>query len=99
MKYDRKVQEPSSLLQELLNNPAEIHQADLDELLRMKAAFDLARADYSVIASQIMEMLAMGFPIQLGPNTARIVGGKLEVIPDEEEKERRFRRLSSGEEL
>jgi hypothetical protein len=99
MKHVRKVQEPSTVLQSLLDNPAEVHQADLDELLRAKAALDLARADYNVIAGQIMEMLAMGFPAQLGPNKARLVDGKLEVVPDEDEEERRLRRLNNGEEL
>jgi hypothetical protein len=93
MRLNPKLQEPSTILQELLNNPPEIHQADLAEYLRLLRVFELSKIDLDTSGSQIAEMLAMGFAVQPGAHTVEFVGGKLKVVAAERERSKLEARL------
>ena len=66
-------------LQELLDAPEQIAQADLVEYLRTLDAFHDARVDLETLRSAITEKLLLQVPIQRGPLTASIEAGKLQV--------------------
>lgn len=81
-----------SFLQELLDCPASIPQADLRELQRLEHAvalakngLDLAKSDFEAVHEQILEMLMFGFRGDGGPLAARLDRGRV-VVEDVEQR-------------
>jgi hypothetical protein len=68
-----------SYLQELLDCPAHIPQADLCELQRLERALAIAKSDFEAVHEQILEMLMFGFRGDGGPLAARLDRGRVVV--------------------
>lgn len=68
-------------LQELLDPPQHISQAELCEYLRARLALDSAREEVENLGSLIVEKLILRQPLQPGPLVASLgLEGKLEVV-------------------
>jgi len=75
MRAKPNLPEDREVLQELLDLPPQITQADLAEYTRLEEVYDLARGDFESVRDQLVEMLVLGFPIQPGGWTAQLRDG------------------------
>lgn len=79
MRLTRKIPEARPTLQELLDPPRGILQADLAEYLKAREALEAARLEVETLGSLIVEKLLRSVPLQPGYLQARIVDGWLQV--------------------
>ena len=75
MRAKPNLPEDREVLQELLDLPPQITQADLAEYTRLEEVYDLARGDFESVRDQLVEMLVLGFPIRPGGWTAQLRDG------------------------
>ena len=73
----------SPCLQELLDPPHEIPQADILEFLKLRDQIALLRADRDAVAAQLTESVMQKWPVQRGPFAVRLGERGLEIFQGE----------------
>jgi len=76
----RKLPEARPSLQELLDPPRCILQADLCEYLKAREALDSDRLEIETLGALIVEKLILHVPLQNGALAARLERGRLRVF-------------------
>jgi hypothetical protein len=79
MRLTRKLPEFRPALQELLDPPQCIRQADLCEYVKAREALDFARLEVETLGALIIEKLMLSIPVQSGVLKARLAQGRLQV--------------------
>ena len=79
MRAKPNLSEPREVLQELLNHPPHISQAELRECVLLHDVYELSRAEFEPVRDHLGEMLKAGFPIEPGAWTAELQGTQIAI--------------------